>query len=752
METRSTTVSQAFPERSQYVVPSYQRNYVWTKEDQWEPLWEDVLEVTRRVLGNEANQVPHFLGTIITKPVTGGQSRLERWSVVDGQQRLTTLQLLIAAVHWAFHKFELPGYASMLAGYLTNKSDFVQDSHERYKIRHKSRDYRGFAAVIELGVVELTEAPGAGDPSRNQQLFECYEHFRLAACTWLQAHSEIPVSERAEGLRKAIMDKLQFVEIRLERENSHSIFEALNARGEPLTEWEKTKNYILSIAVSEEDPDGDCAYTEHLEQYDSDAYWNQKVSAPRFSGQRIDLFLYFFAQIELPRRRQEALGQRELKTVQRSRLYREFRYVGEQVYRRSQEQFDRLLDSVGRYAQIYRRIDVRDSDYFSDYARLVMFRRETLNLASLIPVLMVLVERLGYGENLDQALRVVDSYLMRRVALKAYYSSFDDAAFGYVQAIRDAAPGDIVSVLIQQFEKATWANRWPGDDEVMLHLREADMYHSISSARKQLLLCGIAQKMHEERGEHLTMSFSPEATLSVEHVAPVSWERHWKDDLKFGDSDEERQRLNKVVHRIGNLTIVTKAMNSKLLNHPWSFKAALLDNDNLEMNSRLLNDMEGDTWNEVEIDRRSRIIAEYVNKIWPHSTVLRTELGIVSQNGDTDNLVYGISPLVAERVVDSVTEYGVEDGWADISGSNRRWRDDRYGRYLRLGGGGRWCGVWFGVSTRDRNFVLSFWDPEDTPDNFIEVPASADFDELLDFVTTHVREVAANVAADGQST
>ena len=63
MDTRRTTVSQAFPERIQYVVPSYQRNYIWTKEDQWEPLWDDVLEVTRRVLGNESNQEPHFLGT-----------------------------------------------------------------------------------------------------------------------------------------------------------------------------------------------------------------------------------------------------------------------------------------------------------------------------------------------------------------------------------------------------------------------------------------------------------------------------------------------------------------------------------------------------------------------------------------------------------------------------------------------------------------------------------------------------------------
>ena len=248
------------------------------------------------------------------------------------------------------------------------------------------------------------------------------------------------------------MDKLQFVDIRLERENSHAIFEALNARGEPLTEWEKTKNYILSISVSEDDPDGDRAYMDHLERYDSDAYWDQIVSVPRFSGKRIDLFLFFFAQIELPRRRQAVSGHTDLQTLQRNRLYREFRYVGEHLYRKSTEKLLGLLDRLGRFAEIYRRIDQKDREQFSDYARLVMQRRETLNLASLIPVFMILVERLGCGEDLDQALRIVDSYLMRRVALKANYSGFDDVAFGYVQAVRDAPPGDVVTALIDQFE------------------------------------------------------------------------------------------------------------------------------------------------------------------------------------------------------------------------------------------------------------------------------------------------------------
>ena len=294
-----------------------------------EPLWDDVLEVTRRVLGDESNQEPHFLGTIITKPIATGQSRLERWSVVDGQQRLTTLQLLIAAAHQAFTKYELTDFASMLARYLFNQRASVQESHERYKIRHKSRDYRGFAAVVELGLGESTSAPS--DSTSNQRLFDCYDYFRKTVCKWLQADSEERLCDRADALRTAIMDKLQVVDICLERENSHAIFEALNARGEPLTEWEKTKNYILSIAVSEDDPDGDRVYKGHLEPYDSDAYWDQRVSVPRFTGKRIDLFLFFFAQIEIPRRRQAASGEAEPQTLQRNLLYRAFRYVGEHL-------------------------------------------------------------------------------------------------------------------------------------------------------------------------------------------------------------------------------------------------------------------------------------------------------------------------------------------------------------------------------------------------------------------------------------
>ena len=741
METRSTTVSQAFPERIQYVVPSYQRNYVWNEDDQWEPLWEDVLAQANYVLEERNNHSPHFLGTIITKHLGTGRSRLELWSVVDGQQRLTTLQVLMAGVYSAFCRYNLDESASMLRGYMLNKEDFVREDHERYKLQHKSRDYGNFAKVIRNFVEGSNEVESAHSATTiDNQLSECYSFFYAQACDYLEVQSEEPPDKRADAMTTAIMDRLEFVEIRLKDENGHSIFEALNARGEPLTEWEKTKNYILSIAVSEEDPDGDRVYTDYLSDYDEEHFWNQSISVPRFTGQRIDIFLHFFAQIEITRVRRDELGENTLRTIPRNRLYREFRSVGEQFYRKSHEELHSLLERFKTFAQIYYLIDNRDDTSFSEYARLVMYRREMLNLATLIPVFMVLVDRLGYDEKLDQALRVVDSYLMRRVVLNTQNRSFDDAVFSLVHSICDSEKGDEITVMIHEFENATWANRWPSDEEVLVHLREADMYHHISNTKKQLMWQGIARKMHEENEQYLAMAFNPAGPLTVEHVAPASWEKHWKEDLDYGETDEERDRLNKLVNLVGNLTIVTQAMNHKLFNNPWSFKRDLLIEDNLEMNRRLVADMTGDIWNADEIHNRSRVIAEYVNKIWPHADALREQLGIPMHDDEWAEFAPGMSKLDAERIIDSVMEFGVEEGWIQENGLTKTWREECYGRNFELGCGGDWIGAWLGISVDERSFILSFYSVQDMPDISINITETLETDEWLESLTRVVRE------------
>ena len=739
MDTLVTTIDQAFPQRKQYAIPSYQRNYVWTRQGQWEPLWDDVKTLTAQVMVAGKKAKPHFLGTIITKEI-GTEGFISRWWVVDGQQRLTTLQILIAAARGAFADRGLHQYADILSDLLANAHKVIKAPRDKYKIEHKSSDYAGFASIVD---VALSSAPGNIAESH---LTPCYAYFRHRVCHWLKSCGEDQLDACAEAFTTAILSQLQVVDIRLDgEENGHAIFEALNARGEPLTEWEKTKNYILSLAVGDEDRDGDRTYREYLERYDQDSYWNETVRVPRFTGKRVDLFLFFFAQLEIPRRRQEVSGEPDVNTLQRKRLYREFRYVGEHLYRPHRRELLAMLRRLTCYADIYKKLT--EEEEFSEYAQEVMRRRRVLNLASLIPVFMELVATLGYGKRLDDALGIVDSYLMRRVALKANYSGFDDVAFGHVQALRDASAEEMHSVLIDQFSKSTGAHRWPADEEVALHLLTRDMYHGMSSARLRLLLGGIAARMHQERERELAMAFSLKRTLTVEHVAPQNWERHWQTDLGFGDTQEERSRLDQLVHRIGNLTLVTKATNPMLGDRPWGFKVELLDKDNLEMNRRLLADGKRKIWNEAEINRRSKQLADYVIKIWPHADVLRMQLGIEESRECPPRLASGIPPQTARHLVDAVTEAGVDDGWLDTKGLNRTKRGDRYGRYLRIGGGDEWRGAWFGVSSEHRSLMVGFGESAGGETQLISLP-DADFYGMLDAVTERVREIARSISAE----
>ena len=626
MDTLITTMLQAFPTRKQWVIPSYQRNYVWTEEGQWAPLWEDLIALTERV--READSVdadaePHFLGTVITKriPTFKPRRHIDYWSVVDGQQRLTTLQLLMAAARAAFIQHSLDKAASMLSEVLAEADHYVVGPGDKYKIRHKSSkrweksDYAVFRTTIDSSRSAPSSGVTAGSP-----LGDCYNYFRDRADAWLRKLSEDDRGDYVAAFTTAVLQKLVVADIRLSQgQNSHVIFEALNARGKPLTEWEKTKNYVLSLAVSTDDPDGDLTYGEHLERYDADGYWRG----------RIDMFLLYFAWLEVPRARRLVPGIESPKAerLPANRLYREFRYVGEHLYRSHRTEFERMLRRLRQYADIFRDIDEASEATnrgFSDYALKVMGRRHILNLSSLVPVFMILIYRLGRGREFDRVLRIVDSYLMRRIALKGRYRDFDSVAFSLVQALRDAEEQDIPYVVLSRLMAIRGWNWWPRDDEVTMHCRTGDMYHGISSGRLRLLLGEIADKMHKEK--RYTSDVLSLGNVTIEHIAPQSWKSHWATVFNFDDSDEDAGRISGLVHRIGNLTVVS--YNSELSNSPWSEKKKLLEQDNLELNRRLLDDMKGEVWNEAEIDRRSTQLAGYVNRIWPHAEVLARELGI----------------------------------------------------------------------------------------------------------------------------
>src|SRR4051812_46520555 len=98
MKSETVTVRQLFEDRRQYRVPFYQRAYVWQKEEQWQPLWLDIVDKAERRLSGDSPP-PHFLGAIVLEPQQRlGLRGVESYHIIDGQQRLTTLQYFLASL------------------------------------------------------------------------------------------------------------------------------------------------------------------------------------------------------------------------------------------------------------------------------------------------------------------------------------------------------------------------------------------------------------------------------------------------------------------------------------------------------------------------------------------------------------------------------------------------------------------------------------------------------------------------------
>jgi uncharacterized protein with ParB-like and HNH nuclease domain len=99
MEAQVRTPQMVFMQPQRLIVPLFQRPYVWNEDNQWEPLWDDVSRVAQRLLNNPtARHHPHFLGAVVLQQLQNLAGTMQERTIIDGQQRLTTLQLLLDAL------------------------------------------------------------------------------------------------------------------------------------------------------------------------------------------------------------------------------------------------------------------------------------------------------------------------------------------------------------------------------------------------------------------------------------------------------------------------------------------------------------------------------------------------------------------------------------------------------------------------------------------------------------------------------
>ena len=592
MITNILTPTQLFQFNIRYTIPEFQRRYVWEQEGQWEPLWDDLRNTAETYLEEldrsglnplaaDQNTSAHFLGAVVIQQVPVAVMDIQRREVIDGQQRMTTLQLLLDAIQQVFEEIGLGAEAANLSQFVLNNQNLVQDKDHIFKLWPTTNDREAFRHAMDNGL--------ATDKFENSLIVQAHEFFQGEVRRWLNPNGDLEpgiVRLRAQAIQTAVSAKLQMVVIDLTQDDDpHLIFETLNARGTPLEESELVKNYVMSRAEP-----GD---TDKIWGDLSDNWWVAEVRQGRLYRPRIDMLLNYW------------LAMNKQDDVSPSRIFREFRLFADD------QPISKVMSEVKNDLGRYRRFEdgvgrTRDEDIFHD-------RTDVMRIGAFTPALFRILS--APSQQRIKALKALESFLVRRMACRGTTSQYGRLSLELAGRLLDGEAEATDKIVVDFLREQKIENReWPNDEYLAGVLQTLPIYRSLTRGRLRLILEGIEGLL---RSSPKTDDQSVPRDLTIEHAMPQSWAQNWP--VPDDDEKEERTRQrNRLVHTIGNLTLINGRLNASLSNAAWESKRkTLARHSTLLLNHRLLEESEGADWDEDFIQARSLRMAKLVAEVWP---------------------------------------------------------------------------------------------------------------------------------------
>lgn len=631
MDTQVRTPQAIFMQPQRLLVPLFQRPYVWNEELQWEPLWSDLERVATRLLhAPGAPQAPHFLGAVVLQQLATQTADLQQRTVIDGQQRLTTLQLLLDAIHSEIAQAGATMPAARLEPLVANGEPFRRQPADRFKVWPTNRDRDAFNEVMAAPhPVEYDKLE-----HRASRMVKAHRFFAQRCRDWLLVEGEGSVDARAEALERSARELLQIVVIDLTpTENAQEIFETLNARGAVLTAADLIKNFVFQRLL-EQGANVEEAYAKHWAQFET-AFWEAEVNVGRVKYQRSSVFLNHW----LVTQTGEEVLAREVFSRFKS-------FVDYQAQRPMLE----LLRDINRAAAIYREFTEKGEqlDGPLDRVGLFAYRVRTLESEVIKPVLLALLDRPTDPTpkaDLDATLDVLESWLARRMLVRATAKSYNKVMVEVVSLVSNTPAGQVAAAVRAYFaSQRSEIAYWPDDDEVRTELEYLPIYRRLSRGRVRMVLESIEDHLRGWVGgkESAAGMRIRRSSYAIEHLMPQSWSKYWP--LPGGLPEAERDAR---LHRLGNLTLLTKRLNSTVSNGPWlgeKGKAAhLQEKDVVLLNNRILKTHLSRQWDEDAIDRRTSEAIDAILEIWPvpagHKVAIDREQADNSVNVEIVDLV-----------------------------------------------------------------------------------------------------------------
>ncbi len=663
MKPEEISVGKLFKADVVFNIPLFQRSYVWKKEDQWAPLWADISRLTS---DSQALKSTHFTGVIVIQ----GQNMpgsVPQYETIDGQQRLITFQLIFCAIREICASNGYKKLENSVGMYIKNQDPLLK-SGEEYKLQLSKRDRDAFISLVDKRATESLVDKSATE--RQERIYEAYDYFFKEIKDYVGSDES-----KIEALFFSIRDRFKFIQILIEAhddEKPERVFESLNARGKELLNFDLLKNNLFLRASGHKED----LYEKYWEDFE-DPYWGREINIGNRKRIFCEIFLEHFLIAKLKqanvkpgyfvyeRKYLEDLPEGtsvedEFSELARySKVYREIvdcdasTLFGNRM--RFYETFNlTVLRPFILFLRCEATLDSSELDFVLDILESYTIRRmlcfggtrgllrfnlhfaECLdrfrdNNFSLIPFIEYLSEKDNRSEK----------YPTDNEIEPTMHTHFEQELINFSDDTRLLFPDNV-------YVKAALEKLWTHTGGQVNHKLMRYILYRIERMRRET----------NKKTEPLSFQDNFQKTLTLEHILPKAWKQ--KCSLPFGDKvieyDMDNNRVSvdravqskaklyadlfpavptpddisdacyrdaynlavardNVLDSIGNLTLITRNLNSKLRNEAFVEKKELLDaNSDLRLNNEICQE---DVWDVNEIYARSdKLIADF-HKIWP---------------------------------------------------------------------------------------------------------------------------------------
>lgn len=535
---------------------------------------------------------------------------MNAWDIIDGQQRLTTLQLVLTAFKDVVKATGETKFDRDLER-LTRNDGVKKVQEEGYKVWPTNADRSSFQVVMEAGGLGAVAQRFPGIRGRHKRetprIAEAYAYFHRVLHRFVSGEADGEDTsrqvERIDALFETFRRHLHIVNIELEQDDDPQvIFESLNGRSIPLLPSDLIRNFVF-LKADREGLGLDALYNDYWRLYDQDsqagddpdkAWWKVEERQGRLKRPRLDLFLFHYLQYRLGRE------------VNIGHLFQEFRnwWDGSAALKTQAS-----LAEMRRNAQSFATwVAPADTGRVSEFARWLNVLDTSTVYPLLFHILVEAADKMPPSER-DGILDDLESYLIRRSVCgltNKQYNRF------FISLLRNLQVEPVLSRDAVRRHLMTGDGpsvRWPSDEEFGRAFLHRPAYSQMKGAVLNRLLLGLEHAMATRMHERIQVVDD----LSVEHFMPQGWEKHWPLE---DDSEENRERRERLLHSFGNLTLVTPEFNTSMSHREFAWKQKELKRITRMLLSRGFETVSA--WDEDHILARGRDLFDVARRRWPH--------------------------------------------------------------------------------------------------------------------------------------